>query len=71
MRGIVFHDWLKHSSRSHSSLPEWDVTRKPKPSFEEALRLMPGNPEAELGLADTYQKSGDHTFGSQLITRLR
>jgi tetratricopeptide (TPR) repeat protein len=31
-----------------------------RPVFEEALRLDPGLPEAELGLADTLQRAGSH-----------
>jgi tetratricopeptide (TPR) repeat protein len=31
-----------------------------QPAFAAALRLAPGYPEAELGLADTLARSGDH-----------
>jgi tetratricopeptide (TPR) repeat protein len=31
-----------------------------RPAFAETLKLAPGYPEAELGLADTLSRSGDH-----------
>ena len=31
-----------------------------RPAFEETLKLTPGHPEAELGMGDSLQKSGDH-----------
>jgi len=48
------------------------------PAFEEALKLNPGQPHAELGLADSLQKSGqyrdalDHyrAAGASLTARL-
>ena len=34
--------------------------REARPAFEETLKLAPGQPEAELGVADTLQKEGEH-----------
>lgn len=34
--------------------------REARPAFEEVLKLTPGQPEAELGVADTLQKEGEH-----------
>jgi Tfp pilus assembly protein PilF len=31
-----------------------------RPAFEKTLAVAPGIPEAELGLADTLQKAGEH-----------
>jgi Tfp pilus assembly protein PilF len=36
-----------------------------RPAFEKTLAIAPGVPEAELGLADTLQKAGEHTRAAE------
>ena len=36
-----------------------------QPAFAEVLKLAPGYPEAELGLADTMARSGDHAAATE------